>query len=224
MPPFKRIVAVNRPHHITNRGNRRQTIFFGDEDRKIYLGLLCRHADKYRLKFWAYCLMHNHIHLIAVPENPESMSLTIRETHRKYSSYINILMNWKGTLWQRRFYSFPLEDAHLYRALRYVENNPVRAGIVKKAEEYRWSSAPAHVFGRRDGLLSPNGLGIKRNNWRAYLREQEEEAEIKDIRARSLTGRPLGGDEFIAELEQSLDLELRHKKPGRKKSDANGKP
>ena len=223
MPQLKRVVAVNCPHHITNRGNRRQTIFFSDEDKKFYLGLLHHYGNRFGLKFWAYCLMHNHVHLIAVPEKPDSMSLTIREAHRKYSIYVNLLMKWQGTLWQRRYYSVPLEDAHLHRALRYVENNPVRAGIVKKAEEYPWSSAPAHVLGNPDGLLSQNGPGIQKRSWRAFLREQEEEAEIDDIRTRTLTGRPLGGDEFVIELEETLSRVLRHKRPGRKKQKQIGR-
>ncbi|MHB8056070.1 MAG: transposase [Candidatus Aminicenantales bacterium] len=222
MPRFKRVIVPNCPHHITNRGNRRETIFFNDEDKKVYLNLLFRYGNRFGLKFWAYCLMHNHVHLIAVPEKPDSMYLTIREAHRKYSIYINLLMKWQGTLWQRRYFSFPLEDAHLYRALRYVENNPVRAGIVKAAENYPWSSAAAHVLGNPDNLLSPNGLGIQRKFWKAYLREQEEEEEIKDIRDRTMTGRPLGGDEFITSLEDSLERELRLKKGGRKKQTRSG--
>ncbi len=221
MARFKRIVAINRPHHITNRGNRRQTIFFSDEDRKFYVGLLHKYGNQFGLKFWAYCLMPNHIHLVAVPEKPDSMALAIREAHRKYSMYINLRMKWQGTLWQQRYYSSPLEDAHLYRALRYVENNPVRAGMVKKAELYPWSSAPAHIFGNHDDLLSPNGFGMRKRAWKAYLREREEEAEIEDIRARTITGRPLGGDEFINQLEISLERDLRHKKTGRKKQKGN---
>lgn len=217
MPRFTRVVIPNCPHHITNRGNRRQTIFFSDEDRNHYLFLLHQYGDRFGLKFLAYCLMHNHVHVIAVPEKPDSMHLTIREVHRKYTLLINLQMNWHGSVWQGRYYSFPLDDTHLYRAVRYVENNPVRAGIVKTAEKYPWSSAPAHVLGKTDGLLSPNGPGIRRKAWKAYLQEQEEEAEIKDIRNRTMTGRPLGGEEFIDQTELLLGRELRLKRPGRKK-------
>jgi len=227
MPRFTRVVVPNCPHHITNRGNHRQTIFFGDEDKRLYLRLLFRYGNRFGLKFWAYCLMPNHVHLIAVPEKPDSMHLTIREAHRKYTIQVNLQMDWQGSLWQGRYYSFPLEDVHLYRALRYVENNPVRAGITKTAEDYPWSSAPAHVFGIPDDLLSPNGLGIRGKAWRAYLREQEEEAEVKDIHDHIKTGRPLGGNEFVDQLESNLGRELQPKKPGRKKrnglrDDSNG--
>ncbi|MCX6566577.1 MAG: transposase [Candidatus Aminicenantes bacterium] len=217
MPRIARVVVPNCPHHITNRGNRRQAIFFGDEDKKLYLRLLLRYGDLFGLKFWAYCLMHNHVHLIAVPLKSDSMNLTIREAHKKYTSQVNLQMNWRGSLWQGRYYSFPLEDIHLYRALRYVENNPVRAGIVKIAENYPWSSASSHVLGKPDDMLSPDGLGIRGKAWRAYLREQEEEEEIKDIRNHIMTGRPLGGEDFINQLENTLGREVRPKKPGRKK-------
>jgi putative transposase len=161
--------------------------------------------------------MPNHIHLVVVPENLKSMHLTIREVHRRYSLYINLKLNWQGSLWQKRYYSFPLEDAHLYRAVRYVENNPVRAGLVNTAESYSWSSANAHVYGKPNILLSSHKLGIQQKDWKAYLRETEEEEEIKEIRARILSGRPLGGDFFITSLEKTLGREIRPKSPGRKK-------
>jgi len=164
--------------------------------------------------------MPNHVHLIAVPENANSMTLTLREAHKKFTWQINVQMNWRGTLWQGRYYSFPLEDVHLYRAIRYAENNPVRAGIVKQAEDYPWSSAVAHVLGKPDDLLSPCPMKMKGKAWAAYLRDQEEEDEIKEIRNHILTGRPLGQDEFIDDLEEKFKRVLRPKKAGRKRSDA----
>jgi len=219
MPYIKRIVAMHCPHHITNRGNRRQPIFFRDEDRFFYLNLLHRYAKRFGLYFLAYCLMPNHIHLVAVPLKIKSMSLTIRETHRRFSIQINLIKNWQGTLWQRRYYSFPLEGSHLFRALRYVENNPVRAGLVKRAEDYPWSSAPAHVLGRSDLLVLPNKLDVQKSAWSAYLREVVNKAELEEIRKRSISGRPLGGDDFITHLGKSLGRDLKIKSPGRKKID-----
>lgn len=219
MPYIKRIVALHHPHHITNRGNRRQPIFFRDEDRIFYLNLLHRYGKRFGLHFLAYCLMLNHIHLVAVPLKIKSMSLTIRETHRKFSIHINLIKNWQGTLWQRRFYSFPLEGAHLYETLRYVENNPVRAGIVKRAEDYPWSSAPAHVLGRSDILVLPNKLAVQKRAWSAYLREPVDKSELNEIRNRSRSGRPFGGDVFITHLEKTLGRDLKIKRAGRKKLD-----
>ncbi len=221
MPRIARVIIPDCPHHITHRGNRRQVVFFSDEDRKLYLQLLLRYGDRYGLKFWAYCLMPNHVHLIAVPEKRDSMNLTLREAHKKYTSQINIQRNWRGSLWQGRYYSFPLEDIHLYRALRYVENNPVRAGLVKSAELYSWSSAAAHVLGKTDHFLSPGRLKMRGRAWAAYLCEKEEEEEIKEIRRHIMTGRPLGQDGFIAQLEKSLGRELRPQKRGRKSILAN---
>lgn len=214
---MKRIVVPGLPHHLTNRGNRRQTIFFSDEHMQFYLQLLRRYADRFGLSISAYCLMRNHVHLIATPEKHDSMHLTIRETHKKYTNYINLLNDWKGSLWQGRYYSCPLEDAHLYMTFRYVENNPVRAKIVKYAEDYRWSSAQAHVFKTPDPLLAESGFKLNVRNWRAYLREEESETELREIRDRIMTGRPFGGDDFIDQLEQFLGRELKPRKPGPKK-------
>lgn len=217
MSRFKRLVVPHCPHHITNRGNRRQPIFFSDDDKEFYLGLLRDYGARYGLKFWAYCLMSNHIHLVAVPENEFSMHLTIREVHRKYSLFINLRMNWQGSLWQKRYYSFPIEDIRLPRTIRYVENNPVRAGLAKEAERYPWSSARAHIFGTPDPLLSSNGAGLRLKNWESFLRKNEKEDVLNEIRSRSLTGRPFGGDTFIAQLENLLDRNISPKSPGRKK-------
>jgi len=214
---MKRIVVPGLPHHITNRGNRRQIIFFNDEQMEFYLQMLRKYGDRFGLGISAYCLMFNHVHLDAIPEKPDSMHLTIRETHKKYTNYINLIKDWKGSLWQGRYYSFPLEGAHLYQNIRYVENNPVRAGIVKYAEDYRWSSARAHVFNLPDPVLSESGFKLQVKNWRAYLRKEENEAELKEIRDRIQTGRPFGGDDFIDQLEQALGREIKQKKPGPKK-------
>ncbi|MBN1938383.1 MAG: transposase [Candidatus Aminicenantes bacterium] len=216
MPRMKRIVIPGIPFHITNRGNRRQQIFFNDEHKKTYLELLRRFAERFGLKIWAYCLMFNHIHLIALLLQLDSMHLTIRETHKKYTNFINLEKDWKGSLWQGRYDSFPLEEAHLYQAFRYVENNPVRAGIVKYAEEYRWSSARAHVFNTPDPVLSESPFKSQIKDWRAYLRKRENEAELQEIRDRIRTGRPFGSEEFIDRLEKTLDREIRPRKPGPK--------
>jgi len=217
MARIARVVIPNCPHHITNRGNRRQTVFFSDEDKKLYLKLLLRYGKLFGLHFWAYCLMPNHIHLVAVPEKVDSMTLTIREAHKKFTWQINLQMNWRGALWQGRYYSFPLEEGHLYRALRYTENNPVRAGFVKFAEEYPWSSAPSHVYDKPDAFLSRCPIQMQGKARAAYLRGQEEEEEIKEIRRHIMTGRPLGQDKFIDDLETICGRELRPKKSGPRK-------
>jgi putative transposase len=220
MARIARVVIPNCPHHITHRGNRRQAVFFNEENRKLYLRLLAKYGELFGLHYWAYCLMDNHIHLIAVPERADSLNLTLREAHKKYTSQINIQMDWRGSLWQGRYYSFPLDDIHLYRAVRYTENNPVRAGMTKNAEDFPWSSAQAHVFGLPDAFLSKSEPIMSRLSWSVYLREQEDEEEFKEIRSHIMSGRPWGEDEFIDRLEESLGRKLRPGQPGRKQRSA----
>jgi putative transposase len=164
--------------------------------------------------------MDNHVHLIAVPEKEDSLNLTLREAHKKYTCQINLQMDWRGSLWQGRFFSFPLDDIHLYRAIRYTENNPVRAGLAKKAEDFQWSSARSHVFGIPDAFLSKSKPVMSRSSWSDYLREQEDENEFKKIRAHIMSGRPWGEEDFINRLEESLGRELRPHVRGPKKRGA----
>jgi len=147
MARLARIVVPDCPHHIVQRGNRRQNVFFNENDRHFYLETLNENAKKYGIVFWAYCLMSNHVHFIAVPKNEDSFARGLGQAHKKYSRYINKREGWTGHLWQSRFLSFPLNEAYLYAAVRYVENNPVRAGIVDRAEDFAWSSARVHIAG-----------------------------------------------------------------------------
>jgi len=224
MPRIARVVVPNCPHHITHRGNRRQAVFFDDENRRLYLRLLTKYGSLYGLQFWAYCLMDNHVHLIVVPKKEDSLNLALREAHKKYTTHINLLMDWRGSLWQGRFFSFPLDDIHLYRAIRYTENNPVRAGMVKQAEDFPWSSASAHVFGQPDAFLSKSRPEMSRTSWSDYLREQEEENEFQEIRGHIMSGRPWGEDEFIDRLEESLGRKLRPGLAGRRIKIAQSDP
>lgn len=186
-------------------------------DKKNYYNLLKRSADKVGIEIWAYCIMNNHVHLVAVPKTESALAKGIGEAGRKYALSINIRNDWKGHLWQARFSSYPMDEKHLYAAVRYVERNPVRAGIVNKAEDYYWSSAKAHVFGRRDRLLSDFYLVSSIPDWASFLREETSDSEIDLIRAHSKTGRPLGNDNFIDELENITGRCLRKRKPGPKK-------
>jgi putative transposase len=217
MPRIARIVVPGCPHHLIQRGNRRLKVFFSDEDKALYLKLMITQARKHGLSFWAYCLMDNHVHMIAVPLAQKSLARGIGEAHRKYTNLINIREEWKGYLWQGRFISFPMDEIHAFKALRYVERNPVRAGIVRKAEDYQWSSAGAHVTGCEDPLLSecPLAEGIK--DWSAFLGQEDGASDMKNFMKHELTGRPLGSDEFIDKLEELTGRCLRLRKVGRKK-------
>jgi len=217
MSRIARVVIPGVPHHIIQRGNRRQTVFFSDEDRKKYLEYLRFFGDKFGIKYWAYCLMYNHVHLIAVPETEESLARGIGEAHRKYTRKINLHEGWKGYLWQGRFASYPLDQRYLYAAVRYVERNPVRAGLVRKAEEYPWSSAKAHVLGQRDLLLSKSFLSEEIKDWLSFLQVEDSGQDVEHFKRHARTGRPLCDETFLTKLEMMTGRTLRKKKPGPKK-------
>lgn len=215
MSRIARVVVPGCPHHIVQRGNRRQTVFFNDQDKAMYLELFSTHAEKAGIDVWAYCLMDNHVRFVAVPDDRTSLARGIGVVHKKYTRMIHFREDWRGYLWQGRFFSVPLSDQYLYRAVRYVERNPVRARLVRNAEDYRWSSAGAHVFKTKDPLLSDNSQLLRIDNWAAYL--AEDDTKDREIIARhTSTGRPLGDDAFVARIEQMTGRILRKKKPGPK--------
>lgn len=144
MSRVARIVVPGFAHHVTQRGNRRADVFETDEDRHAYLRFLTQYADKHGLSVWAYCLMTNHVHLVVVPEREDSLAKALRDAHTVYAMRFNTRTRLSGHVWQGRFYSCPMDETHLWTAVRYVERNPVRAGLVSRAEDYPWSSAPAH--------------------------------------------------------------------------------
>ena len=148
MARLARVIAPGMPHHVTQRGNPRQQTFFGEEDYQHYLELMAQFCRAEQVAIWAYCLMPNHVHLIVVPQSAESLRRAIGEAHRRYTRRINFREGWPGHLWQGRFASFVMDEDHLLTAARYVELNPVRAGLVQAPSRYRWSSAAAHLRGR----------------------------------------------------------------------------
>lgn len=218
MARMARVVIPNIPHHITQRGTRSQKVFFTDADKRSYLELLLKHACKEGVSFWAYCLMDNHVHLIAVPEREDSLAKGIGETHKYYTRMINFRENWRGYLWQGRFSSFPMDEKHLYAAIRYIERNPVRAGLVEKAEDYEFSSAQAHVYKTEDPLLTDNFAVDEIKDWKAFLAEEDKENDQRLFRRHSRVGRPLGSEDFIVEIEKISGRRIRPLKPGRKRN------
>jgi len=215
MSRIARVVVPGCPHHIVQRGNRRQAVFFCDQDKATYLELFSTHAREAGVDVWAYCLMDNHVHFVAVPHDRASLARGIGVVHKKYTRLIHFRKGWRGYLWQGRFFSVPLSDQYLYRAVRYVERNPVRAKLVQSAQDYQWSSARAHVFNTKDPLLPENLLNLGIDNWAAYL--AEDDAKDREIIARhTSTGRPLGDDDFISRIEKLTGRILRKQKPGPK--------
>ncbi|MBU1168707.1 MAG: transposase [Proteobacteria bacterium] len=143
-----------RAHHITQRGNRRQQTFFNDEDYLAYIEMMSEWCMRYHVSVWAYCLMPNHVHLILVPETKDGLNLAVGEAHRRYTRRINFREGWRGHLWQGRFSSFIMDERYLLACTKYVELNPVRAGLVKRPEDWPWSSARPHITGKDDILVN----------------------------------------------------------------------
>ncbi|MDI6849941.1 MAG: transposase [Candidatus Saccharicenans sp.] len=208
MPRTRRIIFPNAPHHIIQRGNRNQKVFFTEDDKQLYLEILNHKSRLERVKIWCYCLMDNHVHIIAVPEDGASLRRAISETHKKYSLIINIRNNWKGHLWQGRFISYPMDETYLYRCMRYIERNPVRAGLVKRAEDYKWSSARAHIMGNKDLVLSPLPLAYKVQDWQSYLSETECEHDLRTFQENNSNGKPLGSEPFLRRIETELGIKI----------------
>jgi len=216
LPRVARIVIPGIPHHIVQRGNRKQPVFFRDEDHNYFLRLLKKYGDREGLSFWAYCLMPNHVHLIAVPRIPDSLREAIGNATWKYAVAINLREDWRGCLWQGRFFSCPMDHPHLMAAVRYIERNPVRAGIVQHAGEYRWSSARTHLHLAKDDLIARSELDDEITDWNSYLSQDESEESLKLLRSHLATGRPQGDAKFIESLERISGRMLRKRRPGPK--------
>ena len=216
MVRIARVVVPDVPHHVTQRGNRRQRVFFQEQDYVTYLELLAAGCAKEGVEIWAYCLMPNHVHLVAVPRRLESLRLAIGEAHRRYTRIVNAREDWKGYLWQGRFSSFPMDEGYLLAAARYIELNPVRARLVEHAWDYRWSSVHAHLSGEDDKLVRAQPLLERVDDWRAFLRKSDEAAD-GDLRKHENTGRPAGSKGFIERLSSELGRDLIPKRRGRKK-------
>jgi len=217
MTRLARVVVKGIPHHVTQRGNRRQPTFFRPEDYTTYLDLMAAACIEHDLEVWAWCLMPNHVHLVVVPHAPEGLALGIGRAHWRYTRAINFRENWRGYLWQGRFASCPMDGPHTLAAARYVERNPVRAGLVAQAWDWPWSSAAAHVAGRCDRLVKAGGpFGAEVADWRAFLVTEDDEDMLRRLRRHGRTGRPLGSPSFVTDLEQCLSRPLSPRRPGPK--------
>ena len=216
MARLARVVAPGHPHHVTQRGNRRQQTFFSDDDYRSYLELMSTWCARLNVDVWAYCLMPNHVHMIMVPENEHGLGRAIGEAHRRYTRLVNLRQDWRGHLWQGRFSSFPMDPGHLLASARYIELNPVRAGLVRRPEDWPWSSAAAHLAGKGDRLCAVSPLMEEVEDWRAFLDGGLADEAADAIRRHERTGRPLGEERFVESLEKTLGLRLKKRRPGRK--------
>ena len=215
MARIARVIAPGLPHHVTQRGNRRQPTFFCNDDYQAYIDLMAEWCGKYHVEIWAYCLMPNHVHMIVVPETEDGLARAIGEAHRRYTRRINFREKWRGHLWQERFASFPMDESYLLAAARYIEMNPVAAGIVVRPEEYHWSSVRAHLAGEDDKLVKAEPLLSLVGNWKSFMSLSSDE-EMNLFRKHERSGRPLGQETFVDQIETLLARTLRPKKPGPK--------
>jgi putative transposase len=216
MVRLARVVAPGLPHHVTQRGNRRQETFFCAADYRAYLALMAEWCGRRGVEIWAYCLMPNHVHLIATPETGDGLRRAIGEAHRRYTLRINRREDWTGHLWQGRFISFPMDQAYLLSAARYVELNPVRARLARRAQDYPWSSAAAHLAGQDDRLVKTGPLLALVDDWAEFLDDGLDASAAEALRRHERSGRPLGGGSFLAALERRLGRTLAPQRRGPK--------
>ncbi len=189
-------------------------VFHSDEDRREYLHLQKEQGERHKVSFISYCLMDNHIHLIAIPRKKTGLAKAIGEAHRLYTRRVNFRDKVRGYLFQGRFFSCPLENSHQNSAVRYVERNPVRAKMVKNAWDYKWSSAAYHVGkAASDILIDDSDLLREVSDWKAYLSENDN--ELEDIRLTTRTGRPFGRHTFVKTAEKITKRVLQPRKAGR---------
>ncbi len=216
MPRIARVVLPGHPHHVTQRGVRSMDVFRDDDDRLEYLSLMRGQADRHGISIISYCLMSNHVHLIAVPEDSDALARGLGEAHRLYTRFVNSAQGVRGYLFQGRFHSCPLDERHLIAAVRYIERNPVRARMVRVPWRYRWSSAAFHVGNVPDDpLVGDRTLNGLVDDWRELLRSDPDEEDV--LRKTVRTGRPCGDERFIRSAEKRTGRNFHTRSPGRPK-------
>jgi len=209
MARIARVVVPGCPHHVTHRGNRGSSTFLDDADRRAYLRLLREQSERFGLRVWAYCLMSNHVHLVVVGLEADSMAQALGNAHGRYARRFNAISGWTGHLWGHRFYSAAMDEKHLWYAVRYVETNPVRAGLAQLAEDYPWSSARAHALGIEDSLLAPERpFPGSIDNWSEWLSAGVDDRTAAALRRSTSTGRPIGSRSFTAVVERRLGRQV----------------
>lgn len=222
MARLPRVVIPGIPHHVTQRGNRRQTVFFGEADYQLYIEIMAECCRAANVAVWGWCLMPNHVHLALTPATTDGLSAALGRAHRRYTLAVNRRQCWSGFLWQGRFSSTPMDEPHTLMALRYIEQNPVRAKLCERPEDWPWSSARSHL-----GLPPATGVGDPLTDiaatcglvtdWGAYLAGRVPETATDALREHTRTGRPFGSAAFATKLEHLLNRKLSPAKRGRPK-------
>jgi putative transposase len=210
MPRIARAVATGFPHHIVQKGNNREAVFFNQEDRAVYLFLLKRYSEKWDTPVSCYCLMNNHVHLVARPSSKGCLQKMMQGVTLCYTQHINRKYGRTGRLWESRYHSSIVDDeAYLWAVARYIEQNPVRAAIVENSEDFPHSSAPAHFGLVQDPVLGENLFPEnQRADYIKFVGSPIPVQQIEEIRQSTRTGRPLGTEEFVREIESRLGKRL----------------
>ena len=216
MARLARVVIPGHPHHVTQRGNGGARTFFGDSDYALYRDLLAEHCRAAEVEVWAWCLMPNHVHLILVPSDADGLRRALARVHRTYAGIIQARRKRSGHFWQGRFGAVAMDEEHLAAALRYVSLNPVRARLVQRAQDWRWSSVRAHLRGKDDGMTELKPIRDRFPDFADLLAVEPETDMFGQLRAAESIGRPLGDDRFLARLERRTGRTLKPAKRGPK--------
>ncbi len=216
MARLARVVIPGLPHHVTQRGNGGARTFFTDADYALYRDLLGQHCRAADVEVWAWCLMPNHVHLILVPSDRDGLRRALAAVHRRYAGIIQARRRRTGHFWQGRFGAAVMDEEHLAAALAYVSLNPVRARLVKRARDWRWSSARAHLTGKDDGITARAPIKERFPDFAALLAAAPDTDLFARVRAAESIGRPLGDDRFLARIERLTKRRLRPGKRGPK--------
>jgi putative transposase len=209
MARLARSTIIGYPHQVTQRGNYEQTVFDEEADFRCYLAWLRECADRYHVEIWAYCLMRNHVHYVCVPKAEDSLARAFNTLHMRYAQHFHGKKGLTGHLWKGRFLSCILDEKSVFEEVRYIENNPVRAGLVERAEDYPWSSARHHVFGVSDPVMNDACfLQSEVKDWRTYLAERGDEPVLRRTWQNLKTGRPSGEESFVRGLEEIVGRRL----------------
>ncbi len=214
MARIARLVVPGVPHHVTQRGNRRETTFFEEGDYRLYQRWLGEAAARAGAEIWAYCLMPNHVHAIVTPKDFDGLRRTFGDLHRRYTGHINARYRWTGHLWQARFGSVAMDEDHLIAAIRYVSLNPVRAKLVDRAADWAWSNVRAHLDGPDDGVTTVAPALDRVGPFASVLDEAVDEDALAPLRRAETTGRPIGSETWIKRLERDHDRVLTPRKRG----------
>jgi len=216
MARLARVVIPGVAHHVTQRGNGRARTFFCDDDYALYRDLLAQHCRDAAVDVWAWCLMPNHVHLILVPSDTDGLRGALSGVHRRYAGVIHARQRRTGHFWQGRFGAVAMDEEHLAAALRYVSLNPVRARLVARAQDWRWSSTRAHLTGKPDGITARAPIRERFGRFADVLAAEPDADAFARLRAAESIGRPLGDDRFMARAERAAKRRLKPLKRGPK--------